>query len=96
MLTLAVRAERSPFRHLIYPLPEEGGLGVHLTLDLQGQAKFGPDVQWVEEVRQAVLYTVRCPQAQAPDIGPGALWLAAAVVPASRECSAVGSCLPPL
>ncbi|MET4576417.1 NAD(P)/FAD-dependent oxidoreductase [Ottowia thiooxydans] len=39
---------RAPFSHLIYPVPEAGGLGVHLTLDLGGQAKFGPDVQWVE------------------------------------------------
>ena len=38
---------RSPFTHLIYPVPEEAGLGVHLTIDLGGQAKFGPDVQWV-------------------------------------------------
>ncbi len=38
---------RTPFRHLIYPVPEAGGLGVHLTLDLSGQARFGPDVQWV-------------------------------------------------
>ena len=40
-------ASRAPFSHLIYPLPEAAGLGVHLTLDLGGQAKFGPDVQWV-------------------------------------------------
>jgi L-2-hydroxyglutarate oxidase LhgO len=39
---------RSPFTHLIYPVPEAAGLGVHLTLDLGGQARFGPDVQWVE------------------------------------------------
>jgi len=39
---------RSPFRRLIYPVPEAAGLGVHLTLDLGGQAKFGPDVQWVD------------------------------------------------
>ena len=38
---------RSPFARLIYPLPEAAGLGVHLTIDLGGQAKFGPDVQWV-------------------------------------------------
>jgi len=38
---------RSPFSRLIYPVPEAAGLGVHLTLDLGGQAKFGPDVQWV-------------------------------------------------
>lgn len=39
---------RSPFTRLVYPVPEPGGLGVHLTLDLAGQARFGPDVQWVE------------------------------------------------
>ncbi|MDI1239019.1 MAG: NAD(P)/FAD-dependent oxidoreductase [Polaromonas sp.] len=39
---------RSPFSRLIYPVPEAAGLGVHLTLDLGGQAKFGPDVQWVD------------------------------------------------
>ncbi len=39
---------KAPFRHLIYPIPEAAGLGVHLTLDLGGQAKFGPDVQWLE------------------------------------------------
>jgi L-2-hydroxyglutarate oxidase LhgO len=38
----------APFGHLIYPVPESAGLGVHLTLDLGGQAKFGPDVQWVD------------------------------------------------
>lgn len=39
---------RSPFSRLIYPVPEAAGLGVHLTLDLGGQAKFGPDVEWVD------------------------------------------------
>lgn len=39
---------RSPFDSLIYPVPEPGGLGVHLTLDLAGQARFGPDVEWVD------------------------------------------------
>ncbi|MGZ5928546.1 MAG: NAD(P)/FAD-dependent oxidoreductase [Rhizomicrobium sp.] len=38
---------RSPFRHLIYPVPEPGGLGVHLTLDMSGAACFGPDVEWL-------------------------------------------------
>ena len=42
-------AGRAPFTHLIYPLPQSAGLGVHLTLDLAGQAKFGPDVQWVQD-----------------------------------------------
>ncbi|MGH8446619.1 MAG: NAD(P)/FAD-dependent oxidoreductase [Solimonas sp.] len=39
---------RAPFSRLIYPVPEPGGLGVHLTLDLAGQARFGPDVEWIE------------------------------------------------
>ncbi len=41
-------AGRAPFSRLIYPVPEAAGLGVHLTLDLGGQARFGPDVQWVD------------------------------------------------
>jgi L-2-hydroxyglutarate oxidase LhgO len=45
---------RSPFRRLIYPVPEPGGLGVHLTLDLAGQARFGPDVEWIDRVDYTV------------------------------------------
>src|SRR5690606_14995315 len=41
---------RSPFRHLIYPVPEPGGLGVHVTLDMAGAARFGPDVSWIDEL----------------------------------------------
>jgi len=41
---------RAPFSRLIYPAPEAAGLGVHLTLDLAGQARFGPDVEWVERL----------------------------------------------
>ncbi len=41
---------RSPFSRLIYPVPVPGGLGVHLTVDLGGQARFGPDVQWIDEI----------------------------------------------
>lgn len=41
---------RAPFRHLVYPAPESAGLGVHMTLDLGGQARFGPDVEWVDHV----------------------------------------------
>ncbi len=41
---------RSPFKRLIYPVPEAGGLGVHLTLDIAGQARFGPDVEWLGEI----------------------------------------------
>ena len=43
-------AGRPPFSRLIYPVPEPGGLGVHVTLDLAGQARFGPDVEWVERI----------------------------------------------
>ena len=43
-------AGRPPFSRLVYPVPEPGGLGVHVTLDLAGQARFGPDVEWVERI----------------------------------------------
>ena len=43
-------AGRQPFSRLIYPVPVPGGLGTHLTLDLAGQARFGPDVEWVDEI----------------------------------------------
>ena len=50
---------KSPFNHLIYPIPEPGGLGVHLTLDMAGQAKFGPDVEWLDiEREEQIHYTV--------------------------------------
>ncbi len=45
---------RAPFSRLIYPVPESAGLGVHLTLDLAGQARFGPDVQWVDVIDYSV------------------------------------------
>lgn len=50
---------KTPFSRLIYPLPEDGGLGVHLTLDLAGQARFGPDVEWLDGTDDRTLdYTV--------------------------------------
>jgi L-2-hydroxyglutarate oxidase LhgO len=45
---------KAPFSRLIYPVPEPGGLGVHLTLDMAGQAKFGPDVEWIDHIDYAV------------------------------------------
>ncbi|MGX5829359.1 NAD(P)/FAD-dependent oxidoreductase [Mesorhizobium sp. 43Arga] len=69
---------RSPFSRLIYPVPVEGGLGVHLTLDLGGRARFGPDVEWIDHVdymvdpgRSAVFYeAIRC---YWPGLADGAL-----------------------
>ena len=45
---------RSPFRRLIYTVPVPGGLGVHITLDLAGQARFGPDVEWIDRIDYSV------------------------------------------
>jgi L-2-hydroxyglutarate oxidase LhgO len=45
---------KTPFRHLVYPVPPPGGLGVHITLDLAGQARFGPDVEWIPSVDYTV------------------------------------------
>jgi L-2-hydroxyglutarate oxidase LhgO len=47
-------AGRSPFSRLIYPVPVPGGLGVHITVDLGGQAKFGPDVEWIPGIDYTV------------------------------------------
>ncbi len=45
---------RAPFRRLVYPVPEAAGLGVHLTLDLAGQARFGPDTEWIDGIDYTV------------------------------------------
>ncbi|MFN4090838.1 MAG: NAD(P)/FAD-dependent oxidoreductase [Alphaproteobacteria bacterium] len=45
---------RQPFTHLVYPMPEASVLGVHVTLDLGGQCKFGPDLEWVDELNYDV------------------------------------------
>jgi L-2-hydroxyglutarate oxidase LhgO len=50
---------KSPFSRLIYPVPEAAGLGVHLTLDMGGQAKFGPDVEWVKSADDLVVNPTR-------------------------------------
>lgn len=52
-------AGKSPFSRLIYPVPQAAGLGVHLTLDLGGQAKFGPDVQWVDSAQDLTVDPAR-------------------------------------
>lgn len=71
-------AGRAPFAHLIYPVPQKDGLGVHLTLDLAGQARFGPDVEWIDAPSFAV-NPARLPQFYAairaywPQLPDGAL-----------------------
>ena len=70
---------KAPFSHLIYPVPEAAGLGVHLTLDLGGQAKFGPDVQWVDSADDLLVDPARGDAFYAevrkywPDLRDGAL-----------------------
>lgn len=46
----ALTGQAPPFRRLIYPVPPEGGLGIHVTLDLAGQVRFGPDVEWTDRI----------------------------------------------
>lgn len=53
-------AGRAPFSRLVYPMPEPGGLGVHLTIDLGGQARFGPDVEWVPAPTDYAVDPARC------------------------------------
>lgn len=73
---------KSPFSHLVYPIPEVGGLGVHLTLDLGGQARFGPDVEWLDCRNGEIDYTVAAARADSfyreiraywPDLSDAAL-----------------------
>lgn len=67
-----------PFRHLIYPVPVPGGLGTHLTLDLAGKARFGPNVEWIEEVNYTIATELHAEFLAAarliwPSINPAAL-----------------------
>jgi L-2-hydroxyglutarate oxidase LhgO len=71
-------AGRSPFSRLVYPVPAPGGLGIHVTLDLAGQARFGPDVSWVDKVDYDFDESRRTSFGEAirsyyPDIADGAL-----------------------
>jgi L-2-hydroxyglutarate oxidase LhgO len=56
---------KAPFTRLVYPVPEPGGLGVHLTLDMAGQARFGPDVEWIPAADGRIDYTVDSRRADA-------------------------------
>jgi L-2-hydroxyglutarate oxidase LhgO len=72
---------RSPFQTLVYPLPVEGGLGIHATLDLGGKLRFGPDVEWIEAIdysvdasrRDVIAESIRnyWPEINADDLVPG-------------------------
>jgi L-2-hydroxyglutarate oxidase LhgO len=83
---------RAPFSRLVYPVPVPGGLGVHYTLDLGGQARFGPDVTWVDgvdyafdESRLQTFYsTIRryYPGLADGDLGPGHTGVRPKIVPA--------------
>jgi L-2-hydroxyglutarate oxidase LhgO len=76
----ATLSVKSPFRHLVYPVPEPGGLGVHLTLDMGGAARFGPNVQWLDNNDPAAIdYTVP------PDLAREFTPRIAAYWPAIRE-----------
>jgi L-2-hydroxyglutarate oxidase LhgO len=76
-----VLTRRSPFSRLVYPVPVPGGLGVHVTLDLAGRARFGPDISWVntidysfDDTRAASFYAAirrYYPALQQGDLGPG-------------------------
>lgn len=72
---------RSPFRTLVYPLPVDGGLGIHATLDLGGKLRFGPDVEWIDAIdysvdesrREAFAESIRTywPDVEADELLPG-------------------------
>ena len=66
---------RSPFTRLIYPTPGDGGLGVHLTLDLAGQARFGPDVEWLADANpEHIDYRVDAARAAAFEVDIRRYW----------------------
>ena len=71
----AVLTANNPFRHLIYPVPLKGGLGVHLTMDMGGQARLGPDVEWLDTRDPAAIDYAVAPDIiarfAAPDWWPG-------------------------
>ena len=69
---------RSPFSRLIYPTPSDGGLGVHVTLDLAGRARFGPDVEWLADADPAMSTT--------PSTRPGPPRLTAKSATTGRIC----------
>ena len=81
----------APFKHLVYPIAESGGLGVHVTLDLAGQVRFGPDVEWIEDIsyefstgrKQQFASAVRCyfPDLEEDKLVPGYTGIRPKLVP---------------
>ena len=68
----------SPFEHLIYPVPVDGGLGIHATNDLAGAARFGPDVEWIDSIDYTFSPGLKAPFIDAirryfPAVEPGRL-----------------------
>lgn len=86
---------RSPFSRLVYPVAVPGGLGTHVTLDLSGQARFGPDVEWIENVdynfgenrETAFLHSIRryFPGIRNDDLRPGYTGIRAKLGPAGSK-----------
>ncbi|WP_306227013.1 NAD(P)/FAD-dependent oxidoreductase [Bosea beijingensis] len=70
---------KQPFSHLVYPVPEAAGLGIHATIDMGGRVKFGPDVEWVESDQDLVVDPARAEKFYAairtywPGLADGAL-----------------------
>lgn len=70
---------KQPFSHLVYPVPEAAGLGIHATIDMGGRVKFGPDVEWVEHDQDLVVDPARADKFYAairtywPGLADGAL-----------------------
>src|SRR5262249_4576060 len=80
-------ARRAPFSRLVYPIPEPGGLGVHVTLDLAGQARFGPDVEWIDRIGRKEDYAVDPRRAER-------FYAPARRCPTARSCRAIRESAP--
>ncbi len=88
-------SRKSPFKHLIYPVPVDGGLGVHLTLDMMGNARFGPDVEWIDEIdysfnderKEQFYQAIKAyyPEIRAEDLQPDYTGIRPKVQPAGTE-----------
>ena len=92
---------KQPFRHLVYPVPEAAGLGIHATIDMGGRVKFGPDVEWVESDQDLVVDPARLDREidRCAAVHPGtalAVHVARLTGPSERERVAAGLRAAPL